>query len=36
MGQDVEVLDPPAVRERVVELARGALERHAARQAVTS
>jgi predicted DNA-binding transcriptional regulator YafY len=30
MGPDLEVIDPPAVRERVVALARGALERNAA------
>jgi predicted DNA-binding transcriptional regulator YafY len=29
LGRDLEVIDPPGVRERVVELARGALERHA-------
>jgi predicted DNA-binding transcriptional regulator YafY len=29
MGPDLEVIDPPAVRERVVALARGALERNA-------
>jgi predicted DNA-binding transcriptional regulator YafY len=29
VGGDLEVIDPPAVRERVVELARGSLARHA-------
>jgi hypothetical protein len=28
MGGDLEVIGPPEVRDRVLELARGALERH--------